>query len=144
MEQLPPEEKRFLGDLIVARLREQKPSGGPWAWSLGRLGARAPLYGSVHGVIPPSQITPWIDLMIESQKLDGSTFALVQLARRTGDRARDIDDSTRQRILQTLTNRNATESWLQSVREAGELKEAEEARAFGDTLPLGLQLTRHH
>jgi hypothetical protein len=64
------------------------------------------------------------------------------LSRRTGDRARDIDDATRQRVIDALGARAGGEAWLQSVREAGELKAAEEARAFGDSLPLGLQLAR--
>jgi hypothetical protein len=142
MEQLAPTEKKWLGNLVVARVEEQRPAGGPWAWTLGRLGARAPLYGSAHGVIPPGEILDWVELMVRSSKLDGSTFALGQLSRRTGDRARDIDDATRQRVIDALGARAGGEAWLQSVREAGELKAAEEARAFGDSLPLGLQLAR--
>jgi molecular chaperone DnaK (HSP70) len=142
MEHLAVTEKKWLGDLIVSRLNEQAPAGGPWAWSLGRLGARAPLYGSAHSVVSPRDVLPWIDLMIQCEKLDGSTFALAQISRRTGDRARDLDDATRDRVLHALTSRAANESWIAMVREAGELKAAEEARAFGDSLPLGLQLTR--
>jgi hypothetical protein len=142
MEHLPPSEKKWLGDLIFARLREQLPAGGPWSWSVGRLGARAPLYGSAHSVIAPPDITAWIQAMIEFDKLDGATFALAQLARRTGDRARDLDDAIRTRVLNELQKRSAPETFTHSVREAVELKAADEARAFGDSLPLGLQLAR--
>ena len=142
LEHLPPSEKKWLGELINSRVQEQRPAGGPWAWSLGRLGARAPLYGSAHSVIPPGDILPWIDLMIASDKLDGSTFALAQMSRCTGDRSRDIDDASRARVLAALTSRPGAEPWLQSVREAGDLKPAEEARVFGDSLPLGLQLAK--
>lgn len=142
MEHLPSAEKKWLGELVAARLEEQKPAGGPWAWSLGRLGARAPLYGSAHSVVAPSEVLSWIELMIASEKLDGSTFALGQLSRRTGDRARDIDDAMRARVIEALGVRAGGEAWLQPVREAGELKAAEEAKVFGDTLPLGLQLSR--
>ncbi|MGZ8899608.1 MAG: Hsp70 family protein [Limisphaerales bacterium] len=143
LEHLPSTEKKWLGELIVARLEEQAPAGGPWAWSLGRLGARAPLYGSAHNVIPPMEILRWIDVMIASAKLDGSAFALAQLSRRTGDRSRDIDDPTRERVIAALLARPGAEALIQSVREAGDLKPAEEARAFGDSLPLGLQLARN-
>jgi hypothetical protein len=142
MEHVSVPDKTWLGELIIARLNEQLPAGGPWAWSVGRLGARAPLYGSAHSVIPPSEVIPWIDRMVASEKLDGSIFALAQLARRTGDRARDIDDATRERVFAELQRRDAADSLIQTVREAGELKAAEEAKIFGDTLPLGLQLTR--
>lgn len=84
----------------------------------------------------------WIELMMESVKLDGSTFALGQLSRRTGDRARDIDDATRTRVIEALRARAGGDVWLQAVQEAGELKGTEEAKAFGDSLPLGLQLSK--
>ncbi|HEX7859190.1 MAG TPA: Hsp70 family protein [Verrucomicrobiae bacterium] len=142
MEHLPPGEKKWLGDLILARLHEQLPAGGPWSWSLGRLGVRAPLYGSAHSVIAPPDIIGWIEAMIGFEKLDGTSFALAQLARRTGDRTRDLDEAIRARVLDALQKRSAAETLIQSVREPVELKPADEARAFGDTLPLGLQLTR--
>ena len=143
MEHLPSEEKKWLGDLICARLEEQRPAGGPWAWSLGRLGARAPLYGSAHNVIPPTQILPWIDLLIGLEKLDGSTFALAQLGRRTGDRARDLDEAARNRVISTLRARASAEPLIHSLEEPAAFKAADEARAFGDSLPIGLQLARH-
>jgi hypothetical protein len=142
MEYILAAEKKWLGNLIATRVEEQRPAGGPWAWSLGRLGARAPLYGSAHNVIPPMEILPWIDLMIASEKLDGSTFALAQLSRRTGDRSRDIDDQTCDRVIGALTARAGGDAWVPLVREASDLKPAEEARAFGDSLPLGLQIAR--
>ena len=80
--------------------------------------------------------------MMDSPGLDGSTFALAQLGRRTMDRARDIDDPTRERVVATLRERTAPENWISSVLEAVDLKPAEEARAFGDSLPIGLQLAR--
>ncbi len=142
MEHLPVPEKKFLGDLVAARLQEQSAAGGPWAWSLGRIGTRVPLYGSAHNVLPPSDVDAWIHLMMNSPALDGSTFALAQLCRRTMDRARDVDDRTSERVIGTLRERTAPESWINSVLETVDLKPAEEARAFGDTLPIGLQLSR--
>src|SRR5947207_3541594 len=47
LEHLAPAEKAELGDWIITRLREPGSSvGGPWAWALGRLGARVPIYAS--------------------------------------------------------------------------------------------------
>ncbi len=142
MEHIPASEKKWFGDLICDRVREQAPAGGPWAWCLARLGARVPLYGSAHHVVPPAQIIPWIELMLASGKLDSSSFALVHMSRPTGDRARDIDEKLREQLLTTLTARNISAQWLEIARSAGELKATEEARFFGDSLPLGLQLAR--
>jgi hypothetical protein len=140
LEHLSAGEKKTLGDAICERLRELRPSGGPWGWSLGRLGGRVPLYGSVHNVVPPDAIRVWIDLLLELQKLDGRTFALTQLARKTGDRLRDIDEILRATVIQALCDAAAPETIIQTLSEVAELKSSDEARAFGDTLPIGLQL----
>lgn len=139
LEHLPPEEKEWFGDLIFARLAELKPAGGPWAWAIGRLGARVPLYGSLHNVLPPAVAQRWIESLLAQPGLDGATFALAQLARKTGDRARDIDDSTRARVVAALASAPA---WIPLVTEIAELKSADESRFFGDNLPIGLQLAR--
>src|SRR5205814_9965641 len=64
MEHLKVEEKTWLGDLICERLVETKSAGGPWAWSLGRLGSRVPLYGSAHQVVPPRIALRWINVLL--------------------------------------------------------------------------------
>jgi hypothetical protein len=142
MEHLPAAEKRWLGDLVCERLKAQAATGGPWAWSLARLGARVPLYGSVHNVVSPQEIPPWLELMMCSEVLEGSSFALAHLARRTGDRARDIAEDDRARVLAALRARLGAEHWLAMTEAVGDLKPADEARVFGDSVPLGLQLGR--
>ena len=124
------------------RLSDPTTSGGPWAWSLGRLGARAPLYGSGHRTVDPDTATRWLDLLIGLglSKIDGAPFAAVQLARLTGDRTRDLEDDARARALAALRAVAAPETWLKLVSEVVQLSAADEARALGDTLPAGLQL----
>jgi hypothetical protein len=52
LEHLDASQKLMLGNWIAARLKTPGQSGaGPWAWSLGRLGARVPIYGSGHKTI---------------------------------------------------------------------------------------------
>src|SRR5206468_4210951 len=53
LEHVSPEAKAELGGWIVERIRTAPEAGGPWAWALGRLGARAPLHGSGHKTVPP-------------------------------------------------------------------------------------------
>ena len=69
---------------------------------------------------------------------EGASFASAQLARRTGDRARDLDDALRTRVLVALAT--CPEAWRRSVAEVVQLTQADEARALGDTLPVGLTL----
>jgi hypothetical protein len=144
LEHLPPAIKIQLGSWIANRLRQSNARGGPWAWALGRLGARVPLHGSVHQIISPDHATPYIQLILElgPDQVAGGTFALAQLARLTGDRARDIDDELRHEIARTLELAQSPPAWLRMVTELVHLEAGDEARALGDTLPAGLRLAR--
>ncbi|MBX3746482.1 MAG: hsp70 family protein [Verrucomicrobiae bacterium] len=141
LEQLPAEEKAECGGWVAAHLDEPAGAGGPWAWVLGRLGARMPVRGSVHRVVPPEIAVEWILRLIDGRErpVEGALFAAVQLARRTGDRARDVDDGIRARVLALLEANQAPPSWRRLVAEVAELERADAARALGDTLPLGLE-----
>lgn len=143
LEHLPAEKKAELGGWIAARLRAEAKSGGPWAWSLGRLGARVPLYGSSHRVVDVETAEAWLTLLLELdlRKIDGAPFAAAQLARMTGDRMRDIDPELRARTAKALSQAKAHEAWVRMVNEVLALEAADEARALGDTLPAGLRLT---
>jgi predicted nucleic acid-binding OB-fold protein len=64
----------------------------------------------------------------------------VQLARRTGDRARDVGDRVRREVEQRLVAAGASEAAVRPVREVVAVEESERAAFFGDALPLGLRL----
>lgn len=141
LEHLDPAQKVEFGDWIAARLREAAASG-PWAWALGRLGARVPLRGSIHKTVPPGKAGEWIELLLQPQlvETEGALFALAQLARRTGDRVRDLDDQVRSRVIGVFRSEDASPSWVRMVEEVVVLEAADEARALGDTLPVGLSM----
>ncbi|HZI12016.1 MAG TPA: molecular chaperone DnaK, partial [Myxococcus sp.] len=143
LEHLSPADKAELGRWIASRLKAESKSGGPWAWALGRLGARVPLYGSGHKVVDVETAEAWLSLLLELdlRKVDGAPFAAAQLARLTGDRTRDLDPALRERTAQALVAAKAHEAWVRMVREVVALEAADEARALGDTLPAGLRLS---
>ncbi|MBZ4395007.1 Hsp70 family protein [Myxococcus faecalis] len=143
LEHLSPGDKAEVGRWIAERLKAEAKSGGPWAWSLGRLGARVPLYGSSHKVVDVETAEAWLTLLLELdlRKIDGAPFAAAQLARLTGDRTRDVDPGLRERAAQALVAAKASETWVRMVREVVALEAADEARALGDTLPAGLRLS---
>jgi molecular chaperone DnaK (HSP70) len=140
LEHLPPAEKFELGQWIGARLRDGASAGGPWAWALGRLGARVPLYGSVHKTVAPEKAAEWLGLLLDGQarNVEGALFAVVQLARLSGDRSRDLDEELRVRALAALKAAQAPSSWQRLLTDAVAMETADKARAFGDTLPVGL------
>ncbi|OJT23071.1 molecular chaperone DnaK [Archangium sp. Cb G35] len=142
LEHLEPGDKAELGGWVAARLKAENKSGGPWAWALGRLGARVPLYGSSHKVVDVDVAEAWLSLLLELdlKHIDGAPFAAAQLARLTGDRMRDISPELRAKTAQALRAAKAADTWVQMVTEVVALEAADEARALGDTLPAGLQL----
>ncbi len=143
LEHLEPGDKAELGRWVALRLRDPKtPSGGPWAWALGRLGARVPIYGSGHRTVPTELAEEWIRMLVELglKQVDGAAFAVAQLARRTGDRTRDVDEEVRRLAVEALRASSSPETWLRMATEVVALEAADEARALGDTLPAGLTL----
>ena len=142
LEHLDPADKVVLGNWIAQRLKNPETAAGPWAWALGRLGARVPLYGSSHKTVDAEQATGWLSLLLDAglRRIDGTAFAAAQLARLTGDRTRDLDDEIRAGAVAALRSAGAPETWLRMLSEVAALETADEARALGDTLPLGLRL----
>jgi hypothetical protein len=142
LEHLAPAEKTELGEWIIRRLRHAATIGGPWTWALGRIGARAPIYGSVHKTVSPEKATEWVTVLLgsSSSNVEGALFAVAQLARLTGDRARDLEDEIRARVLAGFKTANTSPSWRRMITEAVVLEAADKARALGDTLPVGLQI----
>jgi molecular chaperone DnaK (HSP70) len=142
LEHIAPEDKAELGGWVAARLKAENKSGGPWAWALGRLGARVPLYGSSHKVVDVEVAESWLSLLLELdlKRIDGAQFAAAQLARLTGDRTRDLGPELRARAAQALRASKAADTWVRMVTEVVALEAADEARALGDTLPAGLRL----
>jgi molecular chaperone DnaK (HSP70) len=142
LEHLSAASKAELGAWIAARLRAKANASGPWTWALGRLGARTPLYGSIHKTLPRETATEWVRLLLEPKmvELEGALFALAQLARLTGDRARDLEEAVRVEVLNVVRKRDAAPTWEKMVAEVIVLGAADKARALGDTLPVGLSL----
>jgi hypothetical protein len=136
LEHLSPEEKSELGGWLVSRVS----TPGPWAWALGRLASRVPMYGSAHRTVDAETAARWLEPLFDAQSrnVEGALFAIVQIARLTGDRSRDLDESIRERALETLRKSSAPESWQRLVTDVASMEDSDKARAFGDTLPVGL------
>lgn len=108
-------------------------------WAIGRLGARVPMYGPLNTVVPTAEAERWLARLLD-MKVEGASFSLVQLARRSGDRYRDINDAARERVLGWLDRHAAPEHYRELVSKGGELAEDEAGLMFGESLPRGLRL----
>ena len=142
LERVPPARKVQVGDWLLARLALGEISAASAWWALGRLGARSPLYGSAHAVVPADVAGRWLTRALEGDiaKIEQVPFALAQLARLTHDRQRDLDPALRERAATALGRVREADLWIKLIREGGELTLAEEGRVFGESLPPGLKI----
>ncbi len=140
LEHLPPIRRSELGSWILERTWTKR-DGRLWA-AIGRLGARVPAYASVHRVINPNVVEKWIDQLLRDKWADLPTApkAMSELARMTGDRARDIAPALRSEVVRRLEKEGVGEVLLRPVREVVEVGGEERATFFGERLPPGLSL----
>src|SRR5207302_1324629 len=124
--------------LAEALLTQVSPSSAPpYAfWALARLGARQPVSGVIAHVVPADVVARWIPRLTKLLRQHGEkvSFALAHLARRTGDRARDIDEGLRRDLLRQLQDVSAPERHRQLIGEVVKLATAERGTLMGDSI----------
>jgi hypothetical protein len=141
LERLPAGKKIQLGEWLLKRLQKASEPSQTW-WAVGRIGARIPFHGSSHNVISAGIVSAWLTQILSEdwKKTPHAGFAATLIARMSGDRARDIDESVRQQIIAKLKLSKAPASWIDMVEQVKELDEKEEKQIFGEALPPGLKL----
>ncbi len=143
LELLPGERKLELGRMLLDLLPKRKLDSlrPAMAWTIGRLGQREPAYGPLNTVVPVAETSKWLSQLLALETKDAAMqFAVVQLARKTGDRYRDIGDELRGQTLDWLTASGAGDHARQLVERGGQLDVEEQNRVFGEALPKGLRL----
>jgi hypothetical protein len=141
LEKLTPSEKTRLGrqlleDVAINSLKSQH------LWALSRLAARDLLYATVDRTIAPEEAWRWIEQLMayKGKNLHQVGRTIAQMARKTGDRARDLDDALRTRVLDWLTKRQLADDVKRPVSEIVPLKARDQNAMFGESLPLGIIL----
>jgi molecular chaperone DnaK (HSP70) len=152
LERIPSAYKAEIGDWMTGQIMAVPATPKPdpkaaatyarYLWALARVGTRRSLHGSAHEVAPADAAARWLGelLTLDWKRIEPAGFAAAHIARRTGDRSRDIDDALRAQVLQRLAGAGAPPSWAEMVREVVELDQASTTRMFGDALPPGLKL----
>ncbi len=111
-------------------------------WSLARLGARELLYGSNDRVIPPDEAGRWIEVLLArtwpQPRAVGA--ALAQLARKTGDRTRDVAPAVQARVLAWMEPHADLSDQRRYLETVVPIAQQEEQTLFGESLPVGLIL----
>ena len=111
-------------------------------WALGRLGARELLYGPANAVIAPAVVTPWVERLLDAKWNVGpaTALAIAQIARRTGDRARDLDEELRERVAARLVAEKESQQLARWVREVTRIDARAQALVMAESLPRGLRI----
>ena len=140
LEHLMGTTRASLGDELVAKIRRE-PENAIWLWSLGRLGARIPLYGPLHSVVAPEIASEWLNTLLDLPAFTAATgTAIVLIARRTDDRSRDIDDAIREQAISRLFVLGIAEETVQLLSKYVPPERPDAVRSFGESLPSGLQV----
>ncbi len=143
LERLNMTVKQELGRMILDLYGRPKMEAVRFAmiWALGRLGARKPLYGPLNGVIPPQEAAGWVKRLMEDAFEDSMLpLAIMQIARRTEDRFRDLSSETRRQCVSWLDLHQAPAHFQNLVQTAGTLETEEQSLIFGESLPKGLRI----
>jgi hypothetical protein len=142
-EWLPSAVKVELGRLLLEKFHKTPPKTQE-LWALSRFGSRTTIYGPVDRLIPNTEAAAWLQtlLALPLEPTDAVARALIQLARVTGDRGRDVPAELREQVL----------AWLAQAPHAQRLQEVllnpeshhqreEQEWVFGEALPAGLVLS---
>lgn len=138
LERLLVKDKKECGRLLIDELHPKKAKPQQW-WAISRLGSRELLYGPLDRVISSNEASSWINQILDTQWRNPKPVAqaLAHLARRTGDRKRDLDEKMRTRVGDWLKPHG---SLARMVTEIKEMDRAEENTMFGESLPAGIVL----
>ncbi len=143
LELLGVPQKVDLGTKLLDLLPKKKfePARPAMIWAVGRLGQRVPVYGPLNTVVPPQTASAWLEALTQLETdLPVHDLAIMQLARRTADRYRDLDEKARQRAADWLADREVSPHLIELVRDGGQLDEQERNRVFGEKLPSGIRI----
>jgi hypothetical protein len=140
LEHLPAPWRVSLGEELLARINKE-PTDKAWLWSLGRVGARIPLYGPLNCVVAADTASRWLTALLDLPEFTAETAsAVVQLGARSGDHLRDIDDELRQKAMARLTAAGIPENLSLGLQQYVPPARADAVRIFGESLPEGLRL----
>jgi molecular chaperone DnaK (HSP70) len=142
LERISAKSRAQLGDALIEALEKgQAPRGA--LWCLGRIGSRKLLYGPREATVRAQTAADWAKRLMNLPKLpkdEDPTACLVALARRTGDRQFDLEDTARKNIEQWLALRGVAEEARRPLHDVIELDQSTQVSAFGEGLPTGLML----
>ncbi len=141
MERLLVKDKIALGKCLLPQLKPGKKQDN-FFWTLGRLGSRELLYGSVDRVVSAQEVMRWVNALMKKPWKDNDPVEnmVARVSRKTGDRTRDLDQENQTIVVEWLSKRSAPERLIKMVTEKLEIAIKDQNAQFGERLPAGLVL----
>ncbi|MDL1967324.1 MAG: hsp70 family protein [Deltaproteobacteria bacterium] len=141
MERLLVKDKIQWGRMLLSEIKPKK-CNPQYLWSLSRIGARELFYGPVDRVMPPEEISSWIEEILSKTWRNPKPvgMAIAQLARKTGDRMRDLDSSIIDIIIDWMNQDDFLSPYIKYLEDVVPIAKSEEDAIFGEILPSGLVL----
>ncbi len=141
LERLDAATRVKIGDEVVRRLRRDEGNAS-LLWSIGRLGARTPIYGPLTSVVAASDAGRWLEELVANERSTPEVFAaIVQIGALTGDPLRDLDELVLDAARQRLRDTGVEPDQARPLYEVVAATFADTSRAFGEPLPNGLRLS---
>ena len=128
--------RQLLGEIHPKRCKPQQ------LWALSRMGARLLLYGSADRVVPAAEAEKWCNVIMDKNWRNPvpAGMALAQMARKTGDRTRDLSPEAMERIRLWLAAHPKLAPLCELLERVVALQSNEAQTVFGESLPKGLIL----
>ncbi|MFN9852148.1 MAG: Hsp70 family protein [Planctomycetota bacterium] len=148
LERLRSADKSAVAEACLQALETKKmdPLRPALLWTIGRLGCRVPVYASLQQTVSIERAMAWIDALLSidapwvGKESSAYCLALMLLARKTGDRYRDVSEKVRGRVVERMNGLGAPAMHLDLVERGGRLDDEQTAQVVGDSLPLGFAL----
>jgi hypothetical protein len=140
LERLDAATRVKIGDAVIQRLRRDDDSAS-LLWSIGRLGARAPIYGPLTSVVATADAGRWLEELVANGQDHPERFAaIVHIGTLTGDPMRDLDGSVVETARRRLRDAGVDQDTARPLYKVVTATFVDTSRAFGEPLPNGLQL----
>ena len=138
LELLPQQTKVQLGDALLDGVKRGEMVESS-VWCLSRLGARKLFSGPINLVVSPAIASRWIESMLRLPHTPALLEAVVHMAQRSGDVARDLAPATLDSVRRAVEASPRAAELLRQL--AGEESGIESSnRVFGEELPAGFVL----
>jgi hypothetical protein len=141
MERLMAKDKSHLGLALLQEIKPKKNRPQQF-WALSRIGARELLYGPSDRVAPSKDAQRWVETLIQQNWKNPKPVAaaVAQIGRRTGDRARDLDETILSDALTWMTQFDNCQADRKYLKAVIPVARQEESVLFGESLPSGIVL----